>query len=96
MVTIRKLSATEPAVGTVLYFAIIASLVSVILLSWAWKTPTFNEWLMLITIGISSTLVQLLSCYAFNLYKTSERDVCPYGHATRTHYNIFTVSHYTI
>ena len=47
---------------------------------------------------------EVLNCYAFNLYKTSEQDACPGGHAPlaerddslRQHYNIFAVSHYTI
>lgn len=60
MVTIRKLSSTEPAVRTVFYFAIIACLISVIPLTWAWKTPTIKEWLLLIGVGIASTVVQLL------------------------------------
>ena len=61
MVTIRKLSATEPAVRTVLYFAIFASLFSIVPLFWAWKTPTLEQWLMLMGIGLCATLVQLLT-----------------------------------
>ncbi|MEA5598312.1 DMT family transporter [Rivularia sp. UHCC 0363] len=79
MVTIRKLSATEPAVRTVLYFAIIASLVSVIPLIWAWKTPTFNEWLMLIAIGISSTLVQLLTTRGYASAPASQVGIFSYS-----------------
>ncbi|MBF2017829.1 MAG: DMT family transporter [Rivularia sp. T60_A2020_040] len=79
MVTIRKLSATEPAVRTVLYFAIIASLVSVIPLTWAWKTPTFNEWLMLIGVGISSTVVQLLTTRGYASAPASQVGIFSYA-----------------
>ncbi|MEB3217705.1 MAG: DMT family transporter [Nostocales cyanobacterium 94392] len=79
MVTIRKLSATEPAVRTVLYFAIIASLVSVIPLIWAWKTPTYNEWLMLIGVGFSSTVVQLLTTRGYASAPASQVGIFSYS-----------------
>ena len=79
MVTIRKLSATEPAVRTVLYFAIIASLVSVVPLTWAWKTPTPNEWLMLIAVGICSTLVQLLTTNGYASAPASQVGIFSYS-----------------
>ncbi|AFY56095.1 putative permease [Rivularia sp. PCC 7116] len=79
MVTIRKLSATEPAVRTVLYFAIIASLVSVVPLTWAWKTPTTNEWLLLISVGICSTLVQLLTTRGYASAPASQVGVFSYS-----------------
>ncbi len=79
MVTIRKLSETEPPVRIVLYFAMIGSLVSVVPLTWAWKTPTPNEWLMLIGVGICSTVVQLLT-------------TCGYGSAPASQIGIFSYS----
>ncbi|MBV6625932.1 MAG: DMT family transporter [Rivularia sp. (in: Bacteria)] len=79
MVTIRKLSATEPAVRTVLYFAIIASLVSVVPLAWAWKTPTINEWLLLISVGICSTLVQLLTTRGYASAPASQVGIFSYS-----------------
>ena len=79
MVTIRKLSATEPAVRTVLYFAIIASLVSVIPLTWAWKTPTPNEWLLLIGVGICSTVVQLLTTRGYASAPASQVGIFSYS-----------------
>lgn len=79
MVTIRKLSATEPAVRTVLYFAIIASLVSVVPLTWAWKTPTLNEWLMLVGVGICSTVVQLLTTRGYASAPASQVGIFSYS-----------------
>ena len=79
MVTIRKLSATEPAIRTVLYFAIIASLVSVIPLTWAWKTPTAKEWLLLISLGICSTVVQLLTTRGYASAPASQVGIFSYS-----------------
>lgn len=79
MVTIRKLSATEPAVRTVLYFAIIASLVSAIPLTWAWKTPTFQEWLLLMGVGFSSTVVQLLTTRGYASAPASQVGIFSYS-----------------
>ncbi|WP_414624097.1 DMT family transporter [Calothrix sp. CCY 0018] len=79
MVTIRKLSATEPAVRTVFYFAIIASLVSVIPLTWAWKTPTSFEWLLLMALGICSTVVQLLTTRGYASAPASQVGIFSYS-----------------
>lgn len=79
MVTIRKLSATEPAVRTVLYFAIIASLVSAIPLTWAWKTPTAREWLLLMGVGFSSTVVQLLTTRGYASAPASQVGIFSYS-----------------
>ena len=79
MVTIRKLSATEPAVRTVFYFAIIASLVSVIPLTWAWKTPTSKEWLLLMGLGICSTMVQLLTTRGYASAPASQVGIFSYS-----------------
>ncbi len=79
MVTIRKLSATEPAVRTVLYFAIIACLISVIPLTWAWKTPTIKEWLLLIGVGIASTVVQLLTTRGYASAPASQVGIFSYS-----------------
>ncbi len=59
-VTIRRLSASEPAIRTVFYFAVIAAGVSAVPLVWAWQTPTWPEWLLLLSLGPLATAGQLL------------------------------------
>ena len=59
-VTVRKLSATEPSLRIVSYFAIVGLIISVIPLIRLWQTPTLIQWLMLIGIGLSTTIGQLL------------------------------------
>ncbi len=59
-VTVRKLSATEPASRTVFYFALIGSIVSAIPLLWLWHTPTSSQLLWLLMVGGLATAGQLL------------------------------------
>ncbi len=59
-VTVRKLSATEPTLRIVAYFAIFGMCISSIPLIWAWQTPTPIEYMMLIAIGLTTTIGQLL------------------------------------
>lgn len=59
-VTVRKLSATEPTLRIVAYFAIFGMCISAIPLFWAWQTPTLKEYLMLMGVGLMTTIGQLL------------------------------------
>ena len=59
-VTVRKLSATEPTLRIVAYFAIFGMCISAIPLAWAWQTPTPEEYLMLLGIALTTTIGQLL------------------------------------
>ncbi|MBE9042804.1 DMT family transporter [Pleurocapsales cyanobacterium LEGE 10410] len=59
-VTVRKLSATEPALRIVSYFAIFGLAISAIPMIWHWQTPTISQYFMLIGIGLSTTVGQLL------------------------------------
>ena len=59
-VTVRKLSATEPPLRIVSYFAIVGLFISAIPLIWAWQTPSLREYLMLIGVGLTTTIGQLL------------------------------------
>ncbi|MGD1918361.1 MAG: DMT family transporter [Pleurocapsa sp.] len=59
-VTVRKLSKTEPPLRIVAYFAIFGLSISSIPLIWAWQTPTLIECIMLMAIGLTTTIGQLL------------------------------------
>ncbi len=59
-VTVRKLSATEPPLRIVAYFAIFGMCISAIPLAWAWQTPTPEEYLMLLGVALTTTIGQLL------------------------------------
>jgi len=59
-VTVRKLSATEPALRIVAYFAIFGLIISAVPLIWTWQNPTPTQWLMAIAVGLATTIGQLL------------------------------------
>ena len=58
-VTVRKLSATEPPLRIVTYFAIAGVTISSIPMIWNWQTPTPVQYMMLIGIGLTTTVGQL-------------------------------------
>lgn len=59
-VTVRRLSATEPASRTVFYFAAIGTVVSLLPLTWLWQTPGPDTWLWLLVLGGFATAGQFL------------------------------------
>ena len=59
-VTVRRLSATEPATRTVFYFAAIGTAVSVVPLIWLWHTPNMAQLLWLLLLGCLATAGQVL------------------------------------
>ncbi|MGH6929107.1 MAG: DMT family transporter [Dongiaceae bacterium] len=76
MVSIRRLSWTEPATTIVFYFTLFAALVG--LLTWplgaiapawlgAWVRPDLEGWIVLIGIGLIGGTAQLTMTYAFKL-----------------------------
>lgn len=58
-VTVRKLSATEPPLRIVTYFAIVGLCISAIPLIWTWQTPTISQCVMLLGVGLTTTIGQL-------------------------------------
>ena len=59
-VTVRKLSATEPPLRTVAYFAIFGLIISSIPFSLTWQNLTINQGLLLMGVGLTTTIGQLL------------------------------------
>ncbi len=65
MVSIRRISNTEPPTRIVFYFMLTATLISAMPLPWLWQTPPASVWLMLFGIGASATLGQLFLTRAY-------------------------------
>ena len=59
-VSVRKLSATEPTLRIVSFFAIIALSISAVPLIWTWQTPTLGQCLLLMGVGLATTIGQIL------------------------------------
>ena len=59
-VTVRRLSATEPAARTVFYFSAIGTTVSLVPLVWLWDMPSRDQFPWLLALGIFATAGQML------------------------------------
>lgn len=59
MVSIRRISDTEPAQRIVLYFMILATAISAVPLPWAWQTPDLPTLALLVGAGVTATVGQL-------------------------------------
>lgn len=58
-VTVRAMTATEPASRIVFYFCLIGTVISAIPMFWAWRSYTLYELSLLTSVGILATLSQL-------------------------------------
>lgn len=67
MVTIRRLSASEPAALIVFYYALFATVFAALPLAWTWETPNAAQWALLATTGIVGTGGQMLLTRAYSL-----------------------------
>lgn len=60
LVTMRKLTSTEPAGRIVFYFALGSTVGAAAPLLWAWQTPLPRQWVPLFLTGAAASLAQLL------------------------------------
>ncbi len=66
-VTIRRMGVSEPSARIVVYFGIIATIVSLpaALIHWQW--PTSTQWMLLVSLAACATLAQMLITTAFRI-----------------------------
>ncbi len=67
MVSIRRISNTEPASRIVFYFAALSTAIAAVPMLWAWKTPELRGALLLIATGVLATWGQLCLTRAYAL-----------------------------
>ena len=67
MVSIRRISDTEPAPRIVFYFVAMATAISAIPMLWAWQTPSTTTLLQLLGAGLTATVGQLCLTRAYAL-----------------------------
>lgn len=60
MVTIRRMSASEPAIRIVFYFTFLATLISTVPIICSWQTPQPAVWWLFLLIGILAVAGQFL------------------------------------
>ena len=64
-VTIRRMGGEEPALRTVFYFGVFASLASLPFAANAWTQPNTEQWLLLAALATIATIGQLLITFAY-------------------------------
>lgn len=67
MVSIRRISDTEPAPRIVFYFSALSTALSCVPLLWAWRTPAGASLALLVATGVLATLGQLCLTRAYSL-----------------------------
>ena len=67
MVTIRRMSATEPAIRIVFYFTVLGTLISAVPLIWSWQVPQPKIWWLLALIGLLAAVGQFLLTKGYSL-----------------------------
>lgn len=80
MVSIRHLTRTEPAFRIVFYFSLTCTVGSAVPLLWSWQTPDASLWLLLLAMGTTASLGQLLLTRAYA--RAPAAQVGPFSYAT--------------
>lgn len=80
MVSIRRLTHSEPSLRIVFYFSVVCTVGSAIPLFWRWQTPNPSLWLLLLLLGAVASLAQLLLTRAYSHAPAAE--VGPFSYST--------------
>ena len=67
MVSIRRMSASEPTIRIVFYFTVLGTLISAVPLVWSWQLPEPKIWWFLILIGLLAAIGQFLLTKGYGL-----------------------------
>jgi drug/metabolite transporter (DMT)-like permease len=67
MVSIRRMSASEPTIRIVFYFTVLGTLISAVPLVWSWQLPEPKIWWFLILIGLLAAVGQFLLTKGYGL-----------------------------
>ncbi len=72
VICVRKVAQTEPKITLLAYQALFVGLIALIPAWYTWQWPTLNEWVLLILVGIISSVAQWIGITA---YKWGEANV---------------------
>jgi drug/metabolite transporter (DMT)-like permease len=79
MVSIRRMSASEPTIRIVFYFTVLGTLISAVPLIWSWQLPKPDIWWMLILIGLLAAVGQFLLTKGYSLAPAAQVGPFTYG-----------------
>jgi drug/metabolite transporter (DMT)-like permease len=67
MVSIRRMSASEPTIRIVFYFTVFGTLISAMPLVWLWQSPKTEIWWLLVLMGLLAAVGQFLLTKGYSL-----------------------------
>jgi len=67
VVCVRKVAQTEPKITLLAYQAIFVAAIALLPAVYVWQWPTLNEWLLLIMVGVISSIAQWVGISAYKL-----------------------------
>jgi len=79
MVSIRRMSTSEPTIRIVFYFTVIATLISAVPLIWTWQSPQPRIWWQLVLIGLLAAVGQILLTKGYSLAPAAQVGPFTYG-----------------
>ncbi len=79
MVSIRRMSASEPAIRIVFYFTMLGTLISAVPLIWSWQLPKLEIWWLLFLIGLLAAVGQFLLTKGYSLAPAAQVGPFTYG-----------------
>jgi drug/metabolite transporter (DMT)-like permease len=79
MVSIRRMSSSEPTIRIVFYFTVFGTLISAVPLFWSWQTPRGGIWWLLILMGLLAAVGQFLLTKGYSLAPAAQVGPFTYG-----------------
>jgi drug/metabolite transporter (DMT)-like permease len=67
MVSIRRMSSSEPTIRIVFYFTVFGTLISAMPLVWSWQSPKAEIWWLLVFMGLLAAVGQFLLTKGYSL-----------------------------
>ena len=67
MVSIRRMSSSEPTIRIVFYFTVFGTLISAMPLVWSWQSPKAEIWWLLVLMGLLAAVGQFLLTKGYSL-----------------------------
>ena len=79
MVSIRRMSSSEPTMRIVFYFTVLCTAISAVPLVWSWQSPGKDVWWLLLLIGLLAAVGQFLLTKGYSLAPAAQ--VGPFTYA---------------
>ena len=79
MVSIRRMSTSEPTIRIVFYFTVLGTLISAVPLAWSWQYPQPKIWWLLVLIGLFAAVGQILLTKGYSLAPAAQVGPFTYG-----------------